>query len=242
MLELADIEAAIQEEDDLAEVMHIVRRYARDVGVVRQSYQLIPRFAEPSSPRTALYTVGFPEGWISDYVSRDFRSIDPIARYTLQKGSMAYWQEALDACLGDPRVTKFAQSMHRHNLKHGFGVPLYGPNGRNAFSFFDFDIAKEAQDQDEVMRLRLLSQMAHQRICFLLEKERSVPALSDRENQVLRWIALGKSNLDIATILDISAETVRTYTQRIYLKLNASDRTSAAVKGLKLGIIGSPDS
>jgi DNA-binding CsgD family transcriptional regulator len=74
----------------------------------------------------------------------------------------------------------------------------------------------------------------------LLANERETPSLSDREAEVLGWIAAGKSNTDIGTILGISAETVRTYTQRIYMKLDAYDRTSAVVRALKLGVLRNP--
>ena len=47
----------------------------------------------------------------------------------------------------------------------------------------------------------------------------------------------GKSAGDIAAILEISPETVRTYTRRVYDKLQTNDRVTATVRALKLGLI-----
>ncbi|MBC7317466.1 MAG: response regulator transcription factor, partial [Chloroflexi bacterium] len=53
--------------------------------------------------------------------------------------------------------------------------------------------------------------------------------LTQRETQVLRHIALGLSNREIANSLDISVETVKEHVQNILRKLNVNDRTQAAV-------------
>ena len=61
--------------------------------------------------------------------------------------------------------------------------------------------------------------------------------LSGREMEILDWVARGKSNSVIAEILNLSAGTVDTYLRRIYDKLDVSDRTSAAVRGVGMGLI-----
>ncbi len=62
-------------------------------------------------------------------------------------------------------------------------------------------------------------------------------ALTDREIQVLRGVAAGRSNKMIATQLDISEETVKTHMKSILPKLDASDRTHAVMIALKRGIL-----
>ena len=58
-----------------------------------------------------------------------------------------------------------------------------------------------------------------------------------RETQVLRHIALGLSNREIASSLSISVETVKEHVQNILRKINASDRTQAAVWAVKKGLV-----
>jgi DNA-binding NarL/FixJ family response regulator len=62
-------------------------------------------------------------------------------------------------------------------------------------------------------------------------------ALTERELEVLRRVAAGKSNKLIATELDISEGTVKTHMKSILPKLDASDRTHAVMIALKRGIL-----
>ena len=72
--------------------------------------------------------------------------------------------------------------------------------------------------------------------------ESSLPKpLARRELEVLRLLARGKTNQEIAQILGLSALTVKTYVQRIIAKLGVSDRTQAAVRAAELGLLA-PDS
>ena len=61
--------------------------------------------------------------------------------------------------------------------------------------------------------------------------------LSARELEVLALVSKGLSNQRIADTLKISAETVKSHIRHIMKKLVVNDRTQAAVKGLKRGLI-----
>jgi DNA-binding NarL/FixJ family response regulator len=62
-------------------------------------------------------------------------------------------------------------------------------------------------------------------------------ALSAREIEVLRLIAVGTSNKGIATRLSVTDETIKMHVSNILAKLGANDRTHAVTMGLKRGII-----
>jgi DNA-binding response OmpR family regulator len=62
-----------------------------------------------------------------------------------------------------------------------------------------------------------------------LEQLRSRFALTNREAEVLVWIAKGKSNRDIGDILGLSPRTVNKHLEQIYVKLGVENRASAAV-------------
>ncbi|MCG3210527.1 MAG: Transcriptional regulatory protein LiaR [Anaerolineae bacterium] len=62
-------------------------------------------------------------------------------------------------------------------------------------------------------------------------------ALSDRELEVLRLIADGLSNADIAASLIISEKTVKSHVSNILSKLHLADRTQAAVYAWREGVV-----
>jgi len=61
--------------------------------------------------------------------------------------------------------------------------------------------------------------------------------LTSREIQVLRQIANGNRNRDIADVLSITEETVKVHIRHIMEKLGAADRTQAVTIGVRRGII-----
>ena len=61
--------------------------------------------------------------------------------------------------------------------------------------------------------------------------------LTDREIEVLRLLALGKTNRQVAKELLISLSTVKTHVQHLNIKLGVSDRTQAAVRAAELGLL-----
>lgn len=54
--------------------------------------------------------------------------------------------------------------------------------------------------------------------------------LSDREKEIMNWIRNGKTNSEVGQILDISIFTVKNHLQRIFKKLNVSNRAQAVAK------------
>lgn len=61
--------------------------------------------------------------------------------------------------------------------------------------------------------------------------------LSDREREVLRLLASGYSNRELATLTGLKEGTVKNYVSTILLKLGARDRTNAVLRALELGLI-----
>jgi two-component system NarL family response regulator len=62
-------------------------------------------------------------------------------------------------------------------------------------------------------------------------------ALSAGEREILHSITEGKTNRQIATEFHLSVATVKDHVQKIIEKLEVSDRTQAAVKAIRLGLI-----
>jgi DNA-binding CsgD family transcriptional regulator len=63
------------------------------------------------------------------------------------------------------------------------------------------------------------------------------PQLTARETEVLRLLAQGLGNKQIAWELEVSEHTVKFHTSAIYLKLGVANRTEALRRGVELGLL-----
>ncbi|UNZ16670.1 response regulator transcription factor [Streptomyces sp. 891-h] len=63
------------------------------------------------------------------------------------------------------------------------------------------------------------------------------PALTDRETEILRLMAAGLSNTQIADRLTVSLETVKTHVSNVLTKLSAQNRTQAVIHAYETGIV-----
>ena len=65
----------------------------------------------------------------------------------------------------------------------------------------------------------------------------STLGISPRELTVLHELAAGRSNKEIATVLGVSPNTVKTHIARLFEKLEAKRRTDAIAKARELGLV-----
>ncbi len=72
--------------------------------------------------------------------------------------------------------------------------------------------------------------------------EHKISGLTEREEDILRLLAQGKSNQDIAFELNVSEKTVRNRLSEIFSKLRLNNRTEAALYALREGIASLRDS
>lgn len=72
-------------------------------------------------------------------------------------------------------------------------------------------------------------------VCLLLEQNAGISStpvarnvLTERQTEVLSWVARGKTNAEIGEILSLKTGTISKYLERIYPKLGVENRTAAA--------------
>ncbi len=83
-------------------------------------------------------------------------------------------------------------------------------------------------------------QLSPQASAYLVREVRApdtTGALSEREAEVLRLLAQGQSNKEIAQTLQIVEDTVKTHVKHILAKLGVQSRTQAALCAIRLGMV-----
>ncbi len=88
---------------------------------------------------------------------------------------------------------------------------------------------------DAEMTARLLNEF--RRMASKEEKEPKFQALTDQERRILTLVAEGASNKDIATDLNLSERTIKNYLSIIFQKLQVNNRTEAAIRAMRDGLV-----
>ena len=82
-----------------------------------------------------------------------------------------------------------------------------------------------------------LSPKAAERLMREVRLPQSTEKLTDRETEVLRQLADGKANKEIAQLLHIGETTVKTHVSNILMKLGVPSRTQAALYAVRIGLV-----
>ncbi len=99
------------------------------------------------------------------------------------------------------------------------------------------DVVRKAARGEAVLHPRVAARVVQELHGARLEQPNVFAELSDREIEVLRLIANGLNNAEIADRLVISEKTVKSHVGNILNKLHVADRTQAAVYAWREGVV-----
>jgi LuxR family transcriptional regulator len=194
----------------------------------------------PALPLTRQRIVMFnnyPSAWQDQYAREHYLAVDPTVRHGLSSPLPVTWSD--EFFLG---ARPFWEEARMHGLRYGWAQPCRDAHG--TLGMFTVARSHEPLSDQEMeqknFRLSWLTQVAHISMTrVLLGKmvpEASVK-LSARETSVLRWSAEGKTTSEISDIMGLSVRTVTFHIGNVVRKLNASNKTGAAVRAAVLGLL-----
>ena len=213
-----------------------LRAYFRKLGFNAVGF-IVPSATHPG--RVKVEAEGFPEVYMHKYINSPMGQNDPFPRHVARSGKPLRLTELARFAAQSDKENEFIEEARAHGLTDGFLIPTFGL--RQHLGLFGLGMVTDLSilDKVSIYGLQAVAQAAHTRLDLLsVEKHGLRTPLSEREVSILHWIAAGKTNSEIATILGIANPTVATYIKRIFQKMEVSDRSAAAAKPVRLGIIG----
>ena len=123
-------------------------------------------------------------------------------------------------------------------VRTGVGFRIRMSGGRHAsINFYSARGHADLNLDSALAGLFLIGHRLHERIEPRLSKGRD-KLLSSREVECLHWIAIGKSNREIADLLGISVDTAKEHIQSLFQKLRVHGRAQAVSRGHVLAYLG----
>lgn len=230
---------AVRGADSFTGLREIALRHFMAQGITGLAYILLaPPGSIDEQGATLIAVHGFPKDLSDRYVTDQLYLDDPIRKHALATLWPFWWSDIYNRPEFSDREREIIATLQDADIGDGVSLPVFGPGNRNGYVALGFGKDPPKLEIPEMARLQWAAQMGHQRYCELLRliAPDSI-SLSRRELEILEWIARGKSNSVIAEILGLSTYTVDTYLRRIYLKLGVSDRVTAALRGLSIGMV-----
>lgn len=168
-------------------------------------------------------------------------------RHGLFRRTMAHWQVHGQPYLCAGEMEEGADSrdlVHQIGSSKLHNIAAHGTLGSGGAikSFFGFSRVNADFGPRLVHRLQMLVPHLHCTFARVLAEEsangpKSPAAITQREAEILAWVREGKTNQEIALILQLSPLTVKNHARNIFKKLGVSTRSQAVARAINLRLI-----
>jgi DNA-binding CsgD family transcriptional regulator len=229
--DLADAAA----DDDTLRIL--IEDIARELGF---EYMAVVHLASliRRRPRLIRYE-NYPLGWDRRLIGRGHRIIDPILSIARRRSSPLRWPGDLNGLRLSAHQRAILTEADRLGIRQGVTIPANVPGEpEGSISFATARTRTIGKERlliaDAVGRL---SFDAARRLAGFSPLDNVVPDISDRERECIYWIAHGKTDQDIADILGIKLETVRTYVKKAFRRLGVITRAQLVYEAVRQNLI-----
>ena len=182
----------------------------------------------------------YPDAWVSHYLLNDYVRIDPVLQMAEQIAGPFCWSSIT---LQGEQLEMMEQAKKYGLGQTGFSVRHVDAIGRRSVLSFNAHAAKGGNTWELYLAeicdglIQLAHEVHHMALAEIYVDGESLPQLSPREVECLKWTAEGKAHTDIAVILNLSEHTVRGYLKDARMKLDCVTLAQAVSKASSLGLI-----
>jgi LuxR family transcriptional regulator, quorum-sensing system regulator CviR len=186
-----------------------------------------------------LVTFGIDPHWLEEYRNSQLAEQDPMVQATLETQRPISWREAAKLAIkidADAfRCSKFRHHAKQSGLEHGYIFSKHSQYHNRVLAVTAVTTGSRPLTDYQSRLLEIL--LPHLNEILIRQGFSKAPELSAREQEVLQWATVGKSNWDVAQILNISERTVKFHLRNIYRKLEVNNRSHAVAEALRIGAV-----
>jgi DNA-binding CsgD family transcriptional regulator len=180
----------------------------------------------------------YPAEWVSRYLLKRYFLVDPVVREGFKRRLPFAWDELQLT----PEAAELIEDAQKHGVgSYGYSVPVVDKDNRRSLFSITTTGTHAVWENFISVHQQGLAEIAgvihRQAILEVFGTDHPFPHLSDREVECLALTAQGKDSGDIAIILDLSENTVRSYLKSIRGKLGCSTMAQAVAKAIQHRVI-----
>jgi DNA-binding CsgD family transcriptional regulator len=218
----------VETQGDVEHVFRLIRhtfRFPYVLGGIIMSADVDPQNFpgwEASDTRHRVVNISYPSGWVEEYSQKGYYR-DDLVMHSLLKGHFAHtWTELYAQCENSDQRAVF-DSARQHGLQNGLSVGRLDPESK----WGSFVSCASGADGDDVRLKHVLDYVVHRIHEALVAFMRSVRSnegrrITERERDVIRWVAEGKTQGEIATNLGVSERTLKSYVLCLFRKMDVT--------------------
>lgn len=184
--------------------------------------------------------VNYPEHWMNHYIQNNYIDHDPVYQNALISTKPFTWEQAEKEYPTTDFGKQVMNEARESKLYHGIALSVHQPFGRIIGMGFASSEKHEDLDPDALSLIYAAANqfyMTYADLAKLNTMDKETIKLTQRELEVLLWLARGKSKSKIADILVVSESTVKRHCESIFLKLEVNNSTLAVFKAMRMGFI-----
>lgn len=231
-ISLAEASAVVASDLDMEATILKLRDVCRVDHLVYHSSKL------GSSPSIDPYVrLTYPAEWIKRYLQMGYIEIDPVVQAGFLRTLPFDWSELT---VETPQQWEFMADALAHGVgPRGLSVPVRSKRGHRALFSMSSSRPQEEWERFRQANLPTLIEIANRVHHRVIDEVLggTLPHLTEREVECLRWVSQGKDSGDIAIILNISPHTARDYLKSVRYKLDCVTSAQAVSKAVKIGIL-----
>lgn len=180
----------------------------------------------------------YPDGWAEELLTRHDIAADPVHLASLRTNAGFGWDKLGEFLPLSSSQRDILDRSRHHGLGPGFTVPANVPGEPSGSCSFAVERGRSLPER-RLQCAELIGVHAFRaaRRIYGFSAAGAIPRLSRRELQCLRYVAAGKTDWEIATILGISVETARQYVKRARAAYDVVSRAQLVACGLRDALV-----